>query len=167
MMKVSVIGAVAITASVVAQAAPASFCDPTADWRQDWVEEFDGDALDMNSWNIHDDNDVGSCREAWCTPNNVEVVNGTLILTSKLENYKGFNYTSAAVYTQGKKAWAGNSTSAFRLCVSAMLPGENASCTVGRVGLVQNGTILYFHGVTTAAELIVQCFTKHVIDRLR
>lgn len=121
----------AVAVATAAGCASASFCDPAPGWAQNWVEEFDGDALDPTIWNIHDDNDVGSCREAWCTPANVQVANGTLILTSKLEAYKGFNYTSAAVSTQGKRSWTGNDTAAFRLCVSAKLPGGGHQAGAG------------------------------------
>lgn len=115
---------VASIAALCGTAHAASFCDPAPGWKQDWVEEFDSADLDPNSWNILDDNEIGSCRQAWCTPKNVHVENGTLVLTSKAESYKGFNWTSAAVNTQGKRSWAGNSSASFRLCVSAKLPGK-------------------------------------------
>lgn len=97
----------------------ASFCDATGDWKLDWLEEFD--SLDLDAWSVVQGNDEGSCRDALCTASNVKVSGGHLVITSKRENEGGYNFTTGAVQTAGKKHWAYKPK--FRLCVSAMLPG--------------------------------------------
>ena len=107
--------------SALALVAAASFCDLNDQWATKFEEEFTGDALDPSVWNVVNASDPGSCREAWCDPENVIVGNGTLTLVSKAENKYGHNFTSGAVNTQWKAAWA--DTPRYRLCVSAKLPG--------------------------------------------
>ena len=43
------------------------------------------------------------CREAYCTPTNVAVTNGTLVLTSDNNHLHGYNFSSGAVFTAGQK----------------------------------------------------------------
>ena len=64
----------------------ASFCDPSGDWQANWADEFDGTALNSSSWSVITGSDVGACRDALCTADNVQVSNGKLILTSKRES---------------------------------------------------------------------------------
>ena len=112
-----------------AAAAPPSFCDPGAGWAPSWADEFDGDTLDPASWNVRNDSETGSCREAWCSPANVAVGGGALRITTRREAAYGFNYTTGAVTTLGKREWP--STPAYRLCVSAVLPGGKGAAGQG------------------------------------
>ncbi len=110
--------------AIVAAVAATSFCDRDGAWEPTWVENFDGDSLNPDDWNVQvgdDGRNIGSCREAWCSADNVEVGNGVLTITSKREESHGMNYTTGGVTTQGKQHWAFEP--AFRLCVSAILPG--------------------------------------------
>ena len=61
---------------------------------------------------------VGLGRDAWLSPNNTFVENGTLILRAKRQHYKGQNFTSAAVISQNKQYWKYG-----RFCIRAKLPG--------------------------------------------
>jgi beta-glucanase (GH16 family) len=121
-----------LLASALLLASPAlslssSFCDLSAlpsSWSLNWEDDFSGDSLDLSSWSIQVGNNgrnIGSCRDAYCSPDNVVVANGTLILSSKAEAVNGYNFTTGAVTTQGKRDWTHAPT--FRLCASAMLPG--------------------------------------------
>lgn len=112
-----------VTVAAVAAAAAASFCDPDPQWATVWLEEFEGDSLNASAWNVVvGTSDVGSCRDAYCSPNNVHVTGGNLVLTSKLESMGGANYTTGAVNTRNLEYWNGT----YRICVSAILPGYAA-----------------------------------------
>jgi beta-glucanase (GH16 family) len=65
---------------------------------------------------------LGSCRSAMCTADNAYLENGTLVLRSQRQEAQGLNYTTGAVNTRHKSTWTA-SPGAFRLCVSAKLPG--------------------------------------------
>ena len=72
---------------------------------------------------------LGSCRSATCTADNVYIENGTLVLRSLRLNASATdpgNYTTGAVTTRHKSTWSAKD-SAFRMCVSAKLPGSGAS----------------------------------------
>ena len=103
-----------------------SFCDPQPGWRLDWQDEFDGDSLNATSWTALDleTYDIGSCRDAACLPDNVQIVGGALHLRSERQQVKGYNFTTGAVRTKGKRSWTATTESSFRVCVSAILPGE-------------------------------------------
>jgi hypothetical protein len=64
----------------------ASFCDPSSGWKTNWVDEFEGDTLNASSWSVVSGSNSGTCRDALCIPDNVQVSNGKLILTSKRES---------------------------------------------------------------------------------
>ena len=104
-----------------ASTSPASFCGH-AGWRRDWGDEIDGPSVDTGKWNVEDGTDIGACRTAYCTPDNVHVRNGSLVLTSDRRVLRGRNFTTGAVTTKHKMAWAPRNGS-FRVCVSAKLPG--------------------------------------------
>ena len=99
-------------ASAAVSAAATSFCDPTGGWTLDWEDNFDGDSLDLSSWTpLTSDagGNIGSCRDAWCTPSAVAVAGGTLVLTTDHAppgGLYGRNFTSGAVNSQGKRSWA-------------------------------------------------------------
>ena len=107
-----------------ARAAP-SFCDAQPGWKLDWLEEFDGVALNASSWSALDlqTYDIGCCRDAACLPDNVLVAGGALHLSSERRRVEGYNFTTGAVRTKGKRSWTATAASAFRVCVSASLPG--------------------------------------------
>jgi hypothetical protein len=65
---------------------------------------------------------LGSCRSAACTADNAYLENGTLVLRSQRQEAQGLNFTTGAVNTRHKSTWTA-SPGAFRLCVSAKLPG--------------------------------------------
>ena len=122
-----------------------SFCTADPSWRVVWRDEFEGPQLDARVWNI--ENGIvpklhqgpkrfgadchgrgcallGSCREAACTRENVEVRDGRLVLSSQRLHASGRNYTTGAVNSWGKASWrADRAHGPFRLCISAILPG--------------------------------------------
>ncbi len=107
--------------------APApSFCDAQPGWRLDWQDEFDGLSLDTSSWTALDADtwDIGCCRDAACLADNVRVSGGALYMLSDRQAVTGHNFTTGAVRTKGKRAWTATASSSFRVCVSAVLPGE-------------------------------------------
>lgn len=114
-------------------AAAPSFCSNGGGWQVTWADEFDGDTLDPNNWNIQVGDPIGSCRYAYCSANNVAVANGTLILTSRRESSHGFAYTTGAVDTSEKQHWV--HTPAFRVCASARLPGNSSAPAATNTGL--------------------------------
>lgn len=117
-----------VGAGALAGAAAASFCDPTPEWQPVWSDEFDGDTLNASNWKPIVGPDVGSCRTAYCQPENVAVANGTLILTSQREQVDGYNFTSGAVRSMGLQHWAYSPV--FRLCASARLPGNAKAANI-------------------------------------
>lgn len=69
---------------------------------------------------------LGSCRSAACTADNVYLENGTLVLRAQREQVQGLNYTTGAVNTRHKSTWTA-APGAFRMCISAKLPGSGPS----------------------------------------
>lgn len=68
-----------------------------------WADEFDGDALDTDTWNY----EIGNGTNGWgnnelqyYTQDNVSVQDGNLIITAKKEAESGFDYTSGRITTQ-------------------------------------------------------------------
>ena len=123
-----------------------SFC--TADpWRVVWRDEFERPELDPRSWNVEQGVVplttlhpgpkklgadchgrgcalLGSCREAACRQENVQVRDGRLVLSSQRLQASGRNYTTGAVNSWGKASWRANQAlGPFRLCIAAVLPG--------------------------------------------
>ena len=75
-----------------------------------WSDEFSGDKIDANTWNFetgNGDNGWGNHELEYYTnsPKNVFVSNGNLIIEARKETISGFNYTSARMTTQNKKAF--------------------------------------------------------------
>lgn len=67
---------------------------------------------------------LGSCRDAACTRDSVHVRGGRLVLTSQRRHVLNRNFTTGAVNTRDKVTWrASAEEGAFRLCISAVLPG--------------------------------------------
>ena len=72
------------------------------DWVLIWQDEFEGNCLNLNNWNIEDFAAEKNNELQYYTSNNVKVEEGVLKLISKNERYKGKEYTSGAVHTKGK-----------------------------------------------------------------
>ena len=75
-----------------------------------WDEEFSGAALDPTEWNY----EIGNGQQGWGnneleyytnSTNNAFVSNGNLIIEARKESINGFNYSSARLTTQNKKAF--------------------------------------------------------------
>lgn len=73
-----------------------------------WSDEFEGDSLNLNKWNV-EVNGYGGWNDElqyYCdTPQNIEVSNGTLKIRAFKQNYKGKEYTSARINTMNKEAF--------------------------------------------------------------
>jgi beta-glucanase (GH16 family) len=75
-----------------------------------WSDEFSGNNLDQNTWN----QELGNGSGGWgnnelesytSSPRNVFVSNGNLIIEARRETIGAFNYSSARLTTQDKKAF--------------------------------------------------------------
>lgn len=71
-------------------------------WVLIWQDEFESNCLDSSKWNIEDWAAEKNNELQYYSPNNVKVEDGVLKLISKKEQFKGKDYTSGAVHTQGK-----------------------------------------------------------------
>ncbi|QDP42265.1 glycoside hydrolase family 16 protein [Radiobacillus deserti] len=71
-------------------------------WGLIWHDEFDSLCLSSSKWNIEDWAANKNNELQYYSPDNVKVENGVLTLTSRQESFKGRDYTSGAVHTQGK-----------------------------------------------------------------
>ncbi|MCB7482048.1 family 16 glycosylhydrolase [Christiangramia sediminis] len=70
-----------------------------------WFDEFDGDALDTDTWNYEIGNGTngwGNGEVQYYTEENVSVQDGSLFITAKRESESGFNFTSGRITTQDK-----------------------------------------------------------------
>ena len=132
-------------AGLAASAAAASFCDNSSSFALEWSDEFDGDALDGAVWravegtSAHPNVDDcfgeeclpwAGCRAGYCLSSNVAVANGSLSLRSSNEpgvEYNGsWHFSTAAVVTKRKKSWTWLD-GAYRMCISAQLPGTEGA----------------------------------------
>jgi beta-glucanase (GH16 family) len=132
-----------------AAAAAPSYCDDegAGGFRTVFQDEFDGEQLDESKWNVEvapapgalsrrpaskqrarvraDCSgrgciQLGSCRDAACVRSAAYLEEGALTLRSSRTG--STNFTTGAVNTWGKAGWRA-SAGAFRVCVSARLPG--------------------------------------------
>jgi beta-glucanase (GH16 family) len=71
-------------------------------WDLVWQEEFEGDALNDETWNVLDDAFGYGNRKQHYTPRNVGVSEGLLKIETKEEWSEGMPYTSGAVTTRDK-----------------------------------------------------------------
>ena len=72
-----------------------------------WQDEFNGDTIDTTKWGFdigNGNNGWGNQEKQYYTEENARVRNGKLQILAKGERYKGFEYTSAKLKTQGKFA---------------------------------------------------------------
>ena len=111
-----------VFAAAWTSAAAASFCDATDGWSLEWADEFDAPAVNESKWTVVVGQNLGACRDAVCDEDDVYVQDGSLVLRSRKLSGDA-NWTTGAVWTKGKAFWADDP--AFRLCVSAKLPGGN------------------------------------------
>eukprot|EP00659_Diplonema_papillatum_P017968 gene17968-27662_t len=114
-----------LLAQVVFLAEGASFCDD-GEFATLWSDEFDGPELNETVWTALSGSEYNSyCRSAYCDASNVHLEDGKLVLTSlRNSTYPGFEFTTGVVTSKDKHFF--NATSdegAYRICVSAMLPG--------------------------------------------
>ncbi len=80
------------------------------EWTLTGQDEFDGDSLNLDYWNFETGNGYwkddgwGNDELQYYTgyKENLSVSDGTLKITARKEDYKGFNYTSARIHTQNK-----------------------------------------------------------------
>lgn len=71
-------------------------------WVLIWQDEFENNCLDSSKWSIEDWAAEKNNEQQYYSPNNVKVEDGVLKLISKIEQFKGKEFTSGAVHTQGK-----------------------------------------------------------------
>lgn len=73
------------------------------DWVCTWSDEFDGNALNQNHWNIEVNGDGGGNQELqYYRSENIAVNEGTLKITAQRENYLGKAYTSGRINSRYK-----------------------------------------------------------------
>lgn len=75
-----------------------------------WSDEFNGTDIDLNNWTYdigYGSNGWGNAELQWYTnePENARVENGTLIIEARKERFRGQQYTSARLKTQGLHSW--------------------------------------------------------------
>lgn len=94
---------------------------PTAEWERVWGDEFNYEGLpDSSKW-TYEEGRVRNEEAQYYTrarSQNARVENGTLVIEARKEAYRGADYTSASVTTQGKASWRYG-----RIEVRAQLPG--------------------------------------------
>lgn len=85
---------------------------PTAEgWQLVWADEFDGDALDADKWNVQTGDGSAEGIPGWGNnelqvygPDNIAVRNGNLVISARLDAAGGGGYTSGRINTDGKFA---------------------------------------------------------------
>jgi len=120
-----------------------SFCDDNSNgaWTTVWNDDFNDANIDVSKWNVEVSDAsartmhcngtsciaLGSCRDASCLKENAYIDQGHLVLRSDngpMNKTTGApSWSTGAVNTWGKANWR-TSDGAFRLCVSAQLPGS-------------------------------------------
>jgi len=71
-----------------------------------WSDEFEGSALDVNTWNYNiGGNGWGNNEKQYYTDRaeNIRVQNGMLEIEARKESYQNNDYTSARIHSKGKK----------------------------------------------------------------
>lgn len=71
-----------------------------------WSDEFDGSALDANTWNYNiGGNGWGNNEKQYYTDRaeNIRVQNGMLEIEARKESYQNNDYTSARIHSKGKR----------------------------------------------------------------
>ena len=73
-----------------------------------WSDEFDGNSLNRNNWNVEVNGEGGGNGELQYyvdDTDNIKVSNGTLKITALKEDYNGKSYTSGRINTNNKHAF--------------------------------------------------------------
>ena len=76
-------------------------------WKLDWSDEFQGDVLDKTKW-IYDDGAPANNEAQYYTKDrreNLDLVNGKLVIQALRDNWNGKGITSARITTKGKKSF--------------------------------------------------------------
>ncbi len=78
-------------------------------WNLVWSDEFDGDSLNADNWNIETGDGSqygitgwGNNELEWYQAENIMVESGSLKITAKEESSNGYNYTSGRMRSDGK-----------------------------------------------------------------
>jgi beta-glucanase (GH16 family) len=105
MPRLAILAAIAAV-SVTSAAFAADTDTPNKDWKLVFEQDFSKQKeIDKKVWNLIDKGDgFGNNELQYYTPraDNVKIENGELVITQKKENYKGRQYTSAKLTTEGK-----------------------------------------------------------------
>lgn len=72
------------------------------DWELIWQDEFMDQRIDDDKWNVVHEPPFKNNELQHYRPENLELINGHLVLVSKKELYKNFQYTSGAIHTKNK-----------------------------------------------------------------
>lgn len=83
---------------------------PPTEWTLVWEDQFDGASLDQDSWTIETGDGTqhglpvgwGNNEKQWYSPDNINLVDGNLVITAKQEQSNGLPYTSGRLLTKGK-----------------------------------------------------------------
>ncbi len=96
--------------------------DPGAGWTLTWSDEFNGAALDTNTWNYDlGAGGWGNDESEYYTQDNAQVAGGFLTITAKIESMGDAPYTSARIQTAQKKTFQRG-----KLSMRAKLPYSQA-----------------------------------------
>ncbi len=88
-------------------------------WVCTWSDEFNGDSLNTEHWNVEVNGDGGGNQEAqYYRAENITVDDGSLKITAKKENYLGKTYTSGRINSRYKV-----NTQFGRITFRAKMPG--------------------------------------------
>lgn len=71
-------------------------------WKLVWQDEFDYNCLDPSKWNAENWAAEKNNELQYYTPDNLDLKSGVLQIISKKEKYRGRDYTSGAIHSQGK-----------------------------------------------------------------
>lgn len=99
MNKILLTGALMLCAGATMMAADPN--DPS--YKLVWQENFNGESLNTEAWNIEVNGDGGGNQELqYYSKRGVKVADGNLVLTAKREDYSGRQFTSGRVNTRDK-----------------------------------------------------------------
>lgn len=82
-------------------------------WQLVWFDEFDGEQLDLSTWDIMLGDGTryglpsgwGNEERQYYRTENIRVADGLLTITAKKERFGGADYTSARIRSKGKADW--------------------------------------------------------------
>ncbi|MFC4100337.1 carbohydrate binding domain-containing protein [Paenibacillus xanthanilyticus] len=82
---------------------------PDQDWELVWRDEFNAPGIDASKWTVLDTDVVYNNELEYYSPNNASIQKdgsrSVLNVAAKKESYRGRDYTSAKLITQGKGDW--------------------------------------------------------------